>query len=98
MTYLLGCIPREKGPTKAEIGLCFPHIEELIKTTNPTGIVYLGPLPEKYVKTKLPTITLTKPSKILAEEFRLLPVIRAARQLQLFIQKLGKKVVNFQTP
>lgn len=86
MTYLVCCATFDRAPVKAEIELCAPHIDELVKTTCPTGIVYLGPMATRY-KTKLPTLILPKPTKILAKEFRLVPVIRAARKLQLFIQQ-----------
>lgn len=94
ITYLVCCATFDRAPVKAEIELCSPHIKELVQTTSPSGVVYLSPFAEKHFKTKLPSVTLTKPSKILSEEFRLLPVIRNARKLQLFIQELGNKLVN----
>jgi len=95
VTNIVCCRPEEnRQPVKAEIELCRPHIDELVTTTKPTGIVYLGLVAKKNYPQKLhklPCLSLLHPAKILREEFKLLPVLKEARKLQLFVDSLGEK-------
>lgn len=94
-TNIVCCRPEDRQPVGAEAELCRKHIDELIQTVKPDGIVYLGATAKKHYgpkKHKLPTVSLDHPTKILREEeFKLLPILRNARKLQLFIDSLEKK-------
>lgn len=52
-----------REPTKAEMELCRPHIDELIENFHPNGVVYLGKVAESYADPKLilPEQRLTDP-------------------------------------
>ncbi len=41
-----------REPTKAEIELCKPHIDELMESFRPHGVVYLGKVAESYTNPK----------------------------------------------
>lgn len=95
-TNLVCCRPEDRQPVVAEANLCKSHIDELIQTVKPDGLIYLGVLAKKYyppktLPTKLPILSLAHPAMILREEFKLLPILREARKLQKFIDSLEKK-------
>ncbi len=56
-----------REPTKAEIDLCKPHIDELMESYQPHGIVYLGKIAESYKDPKY----LVSETKLLEPEAKL---------------------------
>lgn len=88
---------KNRDPVAAEIEACSPHIDELVEHWNPHGIVYLGKLAKSYHPKKLPnqpsipTLSLYHPAYILRMEYKLLTVLREARKLDLFLEKLHKE-------
>ncbi len=78
-----------REPTKAEIAACKPHIDEIIESEKPKGIIYLGKIAESY-KTKLPKLSLLHPAAIARLEYKLLPTLRQARKITNFVDKLSK--------
>jgi uracil-DNA glycosylase len=80
-----------RQPTKKEMSACRSHIDELISSFHPEGLVYIGSYArDNYAPIrKLPTHHFPHPSFILREhEFRLIPVKQEAKKLQKFIQNL----------
>lgn len=56
-----------REPTKAEIDLCKPHIDELMESYQPHGVVYLGKIAESYKDPKY----LVSETKLLEPEAKL---------------------------
>lgn len=75
-----------REPTEAEMEICRPHIDELITSFQPHGVVYLGKVAESYV-TRLPTLALYHPAYIARLEYKLLPLRKEARKLDHFIER-----------
>lgn len=78
-----------REPTSKEIAACRPHIDELVQTFNPRGIVRVGAVARSYSSTR-PTIDILHPAAILREEYKLLPIKRQARKIETFIKSLTK--------
>jgi uracil-DNA glycosylase len=76
-----------REPTQEEAALCQPHIDELISTTKPKAIVYLGKIAETY-KTKLPTLSLPHPAYIARKEYKLIDAKKCGRKLNDFIKAM----------
>jgi uracil-DNA glycosylase len=74
-------------PTQKEIELCMPHLEEIVSSWKPSGIVYLGTLSRTFHST-LPNITLESMDNIVKKEFKVLPLRRQASSLRKFISSL----------
>lgn len=83
-------IDRNREPNTAEIDACKPHIDELIQSEDFDGIVYLGKVATKH-KVKLPSIELFHPAYIARMEYKLLTVLRQARKLSKFIEKIKER-------
>jgi hypothetical protein len=79
-----------RTPEKKELEACRPHIEEIVESEQPHGIVYLGKVAESY-KTRLPKLSLHHPAYISRMEYKLLPVKKEALKLTRFIDQLNKK-------
>lgn len=79
-----------REPTKAEIEKCRPHIDELVSTYKPHGIIYLGKVAESYKKysPRLPQLDLYHPAFIARMEYKLLTVLREARKIDQFIERI----------
>lgn len=80
----------DRRPTKKEISSCSPHIDLLIKEIRPHGIILFGSVAQNSVQfsSQIPSINLTDPSKILEEEYKVLPVKKMAMKLDKFIQAI----------
>ena len=80
-----------RSPSKAEATICSPHIDELIASFKPKGVVYLGLLPMAYYRCSLPYIKLFgfSTNKFMKQEYKLLEVKREARKLLEFIKELS---------
>ena len=80
-------IDKNREPNAAEIEACKPHIDEIVQSEDFDGIVYLGKVAAKY-KTKLPSVELFHPAYIARMEYKYLTVLRQARKLSKFIERL----------
>jgi hypothetical protein len=80
-----------RSPSKAEAAICSLHIDELIASFKPKGVVYLGLLPMAYYRCSLPYIKLFgfSTNKFMKQEYKLLEVKREARKLLEFIKELS---------
>ena len=80
-----------RPPSRAEATSCSNHIDELISTFKPRGIVYLGILPMAYYRCSLPYLCLFKPSMFvfMKQEYKLLPLKHEARKLSAFVKELS---------
>jgi hypothetical protein len=80
-----------RSPSKAEAAICAPHIDELIASFKPKGIVYLGLYPMAHYRTSLPYIKLfgNSVSQFMKQEYKLLPLKREARKLLEFVKELS---------
>lgn len=79
-----------REPTKAEAELCRPHIDELIDTYKPHGVVYLGKIALQY-KCRLPKAKLLHPAAIARMEYKLVPVKQEARKIDELLHKIHQK-------
>ncbi len=79
-----------RDPSKKEIELCRPHLNELMKSFSPRGVVYLGAVARNsYPITSIPTLSLLHPAFIARQEFKLLTVRREAVKLDAFLKSLS---------
>lgn len=80
-----------RQPSRAEASLCSPHIDELISSFKPKGIVYLGLLPMAYYRCHLPYLKVfgNSVSQFMKQEYKLLPIKREARKLFQFVKDLS---------
>lgn len=81
-------IDYNRQPSRKEIELCRPHINELLGTIRPQAIVYLGALARENFQTQLPSLGLLHPAAIARQEYKLLTVKRQARLLENFLLAL----------
>lgn len=79
-----------RDPTKAESELCASHIDELIESYIPHGVIYLGQIATRY-KTKLPHTTIKHPAAIARQEYKLHTVLQQARLIDGLMHKLHQK-------
>jgi uracil-DNA glycosylase len=87
----IDAINHGRPPLKSEISICSPHIDELVATFKPKGIVYLGLLPMAHYRTSLPYTKLfgNSISQFMKQEYKLLPLKREARKLLEFVKELS---------
>lgn len=76
-----------RAPTKTEKELCKPHIDELVETFKPHGVVYVGQEARSY-KTKLPSTEIFHPAYIARMEYKFVPVLKQARKIDEFLHTL----------
>lgn len=84
--YSYSAINHNRQPSRKEIELCRPHINELLHSYSPKGIVYVGAIARDHYKTSLPSIYLLHPAAIARQEYKLLTIKKQARKLQKFIE------------
>lgn len=80
-----------RDPSPPEIEACRPHIDELVSSWEPHGVVYLGKIAQSY-KTSLPRISLLHPAYIARMEYKLGTVIDESHKLEKFILNLEGKI------
>jgi len=78
-----------RDPTTPEIKACERHIDEIISTFNPDGIVCLGKIAATY-ETRLPKLKLLHPAFIARMEYKLITTLHEARKLTEFIERVMK--------
>ncbi|GIW60336.1 MAG: hypothetical protein KatS3mg087_1402 [Patescibacteria group bacterium] len=76
-----------REPTRKEIEACKPHIEELIESYGPDGVIYLGKV-AKTLDLPLPSLELLHPAAILRQEYKLVTVKKEARKIDKFVKVL----------
>ncbi len=77
---------KNREPTAKEIELCSPHINELMTSLSPRGLVLLGKVAA--VESKLPTLRLPHPAAIARMEYKLLSIKKAAKQMNHFLEQV----------
>ena len=77
-----------RNPQPAEILSCQSHIDELIKTFRPEGIVYIGQLARNSYLTNRKCVTLEDPINIAKQEYKVIPMRKEARKLYDFIREI----------
>lgn len=75
-----------REPTTQEKEACRPHIVELIESTRPTGIVFLGKVAQE--PTRLPHLNLHHPGFIARMEYKLIETKKQIRLLSEFVERL----------
>lgn len=87
-----------REPTKEEMDLCRPHIDEILVDLDPHGVVYLGKTAQSYTKKhmaklgkKLPTLSLHHPAYIARLEYKVQIVRKEAAKLSHFVETLYAK-------
>lgn len=93
ITNVVRCIPyNDDGgvtqPKEDEIEACKPHLERFLEITQPKGLVLLGEVAQKNVKTNLPSVHIVHPAYIARQEFKVLLLKKAAFTIEDFIKPL----------
>lgn len=86
--YSFSSVNQNRQPSKKEIELCRPHINELVQSFSPRGIVHVGAIARDSYRTTHPSIYLLHPAAIARQEYKLLTIKREARKLHNFVQSL----------
>jgi uracil-DNA glycosylase len=81
-------IDYNREPTPEEVKACKGHLDELYTDFSPHGIVHLGAVARQYFTPKCPSLSLLHPAYIVRKEYKLLLVLKQARKLELFVEKL----------
>lgn len=77
-----------RNPNPTEIIACQPHIDEIIKSYKPQGIVYLGNVARNSYLTNRKTIHLVHPAYIVRQEYKVRLMRIEARKIYNFIKEL----------
>lgn len=79
-----------RQPNSVEIQACQPHIDQLVKSFRPQGIVYLGATARNNYMSNKPEVLLKNPALIAKEEYKVLPMRKQAKILLDFIKEITK--------
>ena len=80
-----------RQPRSEEIIACQLHIEEIITSFKPQGIVYLGQVARNSHMTNRKSLSLVHPSFISKQEYKVIPMRKEAKKLYDFIKDIKGK-------
>lgn len=94
-TNIISCRPLSKydgnrDPSKEEIELCSPKLQELYRSQTWTGVIYIGAIAKANFKTKLPTVTILHPASIARMEYQMTAIKEQAHKLNAYFSNLQK--------
>lgn len=78
----------KRKPQAEEIQACQPHIDQLVHSFRPQGIVYLGAVARNNYMSNKPELLLKNPQLLTKEEYKVLPMRKQAKLLLDFLQEI----------